>query len=174
MGPCGKTAAGHEESNHTSGCCSCFAIRLSESGRKWSAGFSWINLTICLQLQECNAHAKRISVPHAITRELRDGMIKSSERCGDARFFVRNRMPHSAKSTPKAVRSHTVCPTPHFSVEDGAKTEIRVGRVLLMNGDEVRALRFERNATQRKRTVLAVGSHISQLSTVCPTPEHFR
>jgi hypothetical protein len=31
MGPCGKAAAGHEESNHTSGC-SYFAILLSECG----------------------------------------------------------------------------------------------------------------------------------------------
>jgi hypothetical protein len=45
MGPCGKAAAGHEESNHTSGC-SYFAILISESGWARSAGFSWINLKI--------------------------------------------------------------------------------------------------------------------------------
>ena len=43
MGPCGKAAAGHEESNHTSGC-SYFALLISESGWARSAGFSWINL----------------------------------------------------------------------------------------------------------------------------------
>jgi len=107
-------------------------------------------------------------------RRDRDSKLRPMRHMLVYMYFVRNQMPHSASSTPKAVRSHTVCPTPHFAVEDGAKTEIRVGRVLLMNGDEVRALRFKRNAAQRKRTVLAVGSHISQLSTVCPTPEHFR
>ena len=45
MGPCGKAAAGHEESNHTSGC-SYFALLISESGRERSAGFSWINLKV--------------------------------------------------------------------------------------------------------------------------------
>ena len=46
MGPCGKAAAGHEESNHTSGC-SYFAILFSERGWERSAGFSWINLSGC-------------------------------------------------------------------------------------------------------------------------------
>jgi len=67
-------------------------------------------------------------VPHASARDLRDGAIKSPTDAAMSVYFVRNQMPHSAKSTPKAVGSHTVCPTPHISVEDGAKTEIRVGR----------------------------------------------
>ena len=50
MGPCGKAAAGHEESNHTSGC-SYFAILISESGWARSAGFSWINLKLRKSLE---------------------------------------------------------------------------------------------------------------------------
>ena len=50
MGPCGKAAAGHEESNHTSGC-SYFALLISESGRERSAGFSWINLNLSKNLR---------------------------------------------------------------------------------------------------------------------------
>ena len=58
MGPCGKAAAGHEESNHTSGC-SYFAIHLSESGLIWSAGFSWINLTLFAHIRPASRPCPR-------------------------------------------------------------------------------------------------------------------
>ena len=45
MGPCGKAAAGHEESNHTSGC-SYSAILLSESGRKRNKALAHFNLSL--------------------------------------------------------------------------------------------------------------------------------
>ena len=44
MGPCGKAAAGHEESNHTSGC-SYFALLISESGRERNRVLADFNLT---------------------------------------------------------------------------------------------------------------------------------
>ena len=49
MGPCGKAAPGHEDSNHTSGC-SYFAISLllSESGWERSAGFISAGSTLCV------------------------------------------------------------------------------------------------------------------------------
>ena len=63
-----------------------------------------------------------------VKRELCGGAMVSPDQCDAVCVLVWNELPHTAKRTPKAVGSHTVCPTPHISVEDGAKTEIRVGR----------------------------------------------
>jgi hypothetical protein len=54
MGPCGKAAAGHEESNHSSDC-SYFTTHLSESGLIWSAGFCWINIIHHFEYETANS-----------------------------------------------------------------------------------------------------------------------
>ena len=69
------------------------------------------------------------------------GQTRGQATCATARWkalsnammpvhFARNEMPHNSDSTAKAVGSHSVSNTGHFSVEHRAKTERRVGRIL--------------------------------------------
>ena len=77
--------------------------------------------------ESATARAKRISGPHARSSELRDGEIKSPDQCGDARARCLERHPAQLRRHGRSRWISQCVQHQTLSVEDGAKTEIRVG-----------------------------------------------